>query len=156
MLSQSDITAGSQWSKFQPNLSSLAAYSAVKSDAERQQLFQEYTGELQVMICVLLASMFWSMSLLLAMQCLLIAAFGSRLLVLLCLLPEVVMTFRGGCCMDNCSIALTDRLGQQVLQLLNQDCQATHGFRSLCNSSSFIYLAIHPAILSFTHASFIH
>ena len=56
MLSQSDITAGSQWSTLQPNLSSLAAYSAVKSDAERQQLFQEYTGELQVMICVLLVS----------------------------------------------------------------------------------------------------
>jgi hypothetical protein len=48
MLSQSDIKPDSEWSIVQGQLSSLAAFTAVKSGEDRQQLFQEYTGDLQV------------------------------------------------------------------------------------------------------------
>ena len=48
MLNQSDITADSQWTAVQPQLSRLAAFPAVRSQEERQQLFQEYVTDLQV------------------------------------------------------------------------------------------------------------
>ncbi len=48
MLSESDIGPDSDWSRVQGQLSSLAAFSAVKPGEERQQLFQEYTADLQV------------------------------------------------------------------------------------------------------------
>ena len=48
MLSQSDVKAESDWSTVQGQLSSLAAFTAVKSGEDREQLFQEYTGNLQV------------------------------------------------------------------------------------------------------------
>ena len=48
MLNQSDITADSQWSTAQTQLSSLAAFSAVRSQQDRQQLFQDYVNDLQV------------------------------------------------------------------------------------------------------------
>ncbi|KAL0031978.1 hypothetical protein WJX79_009976 [Trebouxia sp. C0005] len=47
MLSQSDIKPESDWSKVQQQLSSLAAFTAVKSGEDRHQLFQEYTEDLQ-------------------------------------------------------------------------------------------------------------
>ncbi len=50
MLSESDITPDSDWSRVQGQLSSLAAFAAVKSGEDRHQLFQEYTGDLQVSI----------------------------------------------------------------------------------------------------------
>ena len=48
MLSQSDLTADSQWSTVQSHLSSLAPFCAVKLEEDRQQLFQDYVGDLQV------------------------------------------------------------------------------------------------------------
>ncbi len=50
MLAESDIKPDSDWSTVQGQLSSLAAFTAVKSDEDRRQLFQEYTGDLQVSI----------------------------------------------------------------------------------------------------------
>lgn len=50
MLSESDIRPESDWSSLQGQLSSLAAFTAVKSDEDRHQLFQEYTADLQVSI----------------------------------------------------------------------------------------------------------
>ena len=50
MLSQSDIKPESDWSKVQQQLSSLAAFTAVKSGEDRHQLFQEYTEDLQASI----------------------------------------------------------------------------------------------------------
>ena len=50
MLNQSDITADSQWSTVQGQLSSLAAFSAVKSQEDRQHLFQDYVSNLQVSV----------------------------------------------------------------------------------------------------------
>lgn len=48
MLSQSDLTADSQWSTVQSQLSNLAPFSAVKSHEDRQQLLQDYMSDLQV------------------------------------------------------------------------------------------------------------
>lgn len=48
MLSQSDITADSRWSSVQSQLSGLAAFSALKSQEDRLQLFEEYSGDLRV------------------------------------------------------------------------------------------------------------
>ncbi len=50
MLNESDIKSDSEWSTVQAQLSSLAAFAAVKSGEDRQQLFQEYTADLQVSI----------------------------------------------------------------------------------------------------------
>lgn len=47
MLSESDIRPETDWSSLQGQLSSLAAFTAVKSDEDRHQLFQEYTADLQ-------------------------------------------------------------------------------------------------------------
>ncbi|KAL3149568.1 hypothetical protein ABBQ32_002344 [Trebouxia sp. C0010 RCD-2024] len=47
MLNDSDIGPDSQWSTVRSQLSSLAAFSAVRSQEERQQLFQEYVTDLQ-------------------------------------------------------------------------------------------------------------
>ena len=48
MLNQSDISADSQWATVQTQLSNLAAFSAVRSQEDRQQLFQDYVSNLQV------------------------------------------------------------------------------------------------------------
>ncbi len=48
MLNQSDIGPDSKWSTVQQQHSGLAAFSAVKSDEDRQQVFQEYSGDLKV------------------------------------------------------------------------------------------------------------
>ncbi|KAL0019460.1 hypothetical protein WJX77_005863 [Trebouxia sp. C0004] len=47
MLSQSNVKPESDWSTVQAQLSSLAAFATVTSGEERQQLFQEYTANLQ-------------------------------------------------------------------------------------------------------------
>lgn len=52
MLNQSDIMADSQWTTVQPQLSRLAAFAAVRSQEDRQQLFQEYVTDLQVPLLV--------------------------------------------------------------------------------------------------------
>ena len=49
MLNESDIGPDSQWSTVRSQLSSLAAFSAVGSPEDRQQLFQEYVTDLQVL-----------------------------------------------------------------------------------------------------------
>lgn len=48
MLNQSDISADSQWATVQTQLSNLAAFSAVRSQEARQELFQDYVSNLQV------------------------------------------------------------------------------------------------------------
>lgn len=48
MLNQSDAGPDRQWSTVRSQLSSLAAFSAVSSEEDRQRLFQEYVTDLQV------------------------------------------------------------------------------------------------------------
>ena len=48
MLSQSGLAAHSQWGTVKPQMASLAAYTALKSDQDRQQLFEEYVNNLKV------------------------------------------------------------------------------------------------------------
>ena len=48
MLSKSDMNADSRWANVQPQLASLAAFTALKRDQDRRQLFQDYVDDLQV------------------------------------------------------------------------------------------------------------
>ena len=50
MLTESDLTADSNWSTAQAQLADLAPFSAVTSEQEREQLFEDYVGDLKVYI----------------------------------------------------------------------------------------------------------
>ena len=47
MLSQSELTPGSQWSAVRPALSSLPAFAALNSETDRQRLFQDFVADLK-------------------------------------------------------------------------------------------------------------
>ena len=53
MLSQSGIAADSQWRTVKPQMASLAAFTALKSDQDRQQLFEEYVNNLKVCLVLM-------------------------------------------------------------------------------------------------------
>lgn len=48
MLAQGNIRLEDDWAGVQSQLATLPAYSAVQSEADRQELFQQYIAELQV------------------------------------------------------------------------------------------------------------